>query len=412
MNCFAWCVSLLFLPSLLAADEVSWPQWRGPDRDGSASFFQAGAWPDKLEQVWRVPVGKGYGSPVYADGRLFLITSAGDKREQVLCLDLKDGKILWQHEDAVAFRSNQYAVKFGDGPFATPLIDGSRVYTLGVTGILNCFDTKTGKVLWNYRFKGDLTDKRHFFCGNSVSPIMSSGRLIAHIGNEKMGELVALDPKTGKAHWRHEEHIPGYASPILTTLSGKKQLISLTQTTVSGFDPDNGKTLWSFPYESEWRENIVTPLPFEQTLIISGVERQTIALKVGEQGGKWEIGARWANDSEVMYMSSPVLVGNRMFGLSHKRKGQLFCMDAATGKTIWANEGRTGQNAALIRAGKHILCYTTDGALIVLDAEADTYKPLKTYQLSESAIWAHPAMLRDGMVVKDATHLTLWRKKS
>ena len=47
-----------------------WPQWRGPNRDGAAPFTEPKVWPEKLTTKWKVTIGEGYASPLYAGGRI------------------------------------------------------------------------------------------------------------------------------------------------------------------------------------------------------------------------------------------------------------------------------------------------------------------------------------------------------
>src|SRR4030095_11774799 len=103
-------------------------------------------WPEGLRETWRVDVGEGYSSPVISGQRAF-VHARRDPEEIVLAVDLKDGKVLWEQKYQATFQKNQYAVNMAKGPNATPLVAGNRLFTLGVTGILNAWDTATGKQL-------------------------------------------------------------------------------------------------------------------------------------------------------------------------------------------------------------------------------------------------------------------------
>src|SRR5262245_12637503 len=117
-----------------------WPQWRGPNRDGVVPAPQAPAdWPAGFGSAWRVALGEGYSSPVVAGTRVF-VHSRKDPKEIVTAIDLATGKTLWQQEYDAPYQKNQYAVRMGKGPNATPLVTGGRVFTIGATGILNAWD--------------------------------------------------------------------------------------------------------------------------------------------------------------------------------------------------------------------------------------------------------------------------------
>src|SRR6476620_8298814 len=136
---------VLFTLPLLAQE---WPQWRGPSRDGAVPPANApSTWPASFNRAWRVDVGEGYASPVVAAGRVF-IHSRTDPAEIVTALDLATGKVTWQQRYDAKFTKNQYAAAMAKGPNATPLVAGTRVFTLGVTGILTAWDAATGRQLW------------------------------------------------------------------------------------------------------------------------------------------------------------------------------------------------------------------------------------------------------------------------
>jgi outer membrane protein assembly factor BamB len=107
-------------------------------------------------------------------------------------------------------------------------------------------------------------------------------------------------------------------------------------------------------------------------------------------------------------MSSPVLVGNRVFGMSHRRRGQFICLDVATGEPIWTTQGREGENAILTVLGDRIAILTDEAKLVIIDARADGYEPLAEYEVADSATWTPPAFTRQGVLIKDLETLALW----
>jgi outer membrane protein assembly factor BamB len=106
-------------------------------------------------------------------------------------------------------------------------------------------------------------------------------------------------------------------------------------------------------------------------------------------------------------MSSPVVVSDTLYGLSHRNKGMFFAMDAATGKTRWTSQPRQGENAAIISAGAFLFMLTDESKLIVAEATPAAYKPVKTWEVASSPTWAHPVVLGDRVLIKDLQSLAL-----
>ena len=109
-----------------------------------------------------------------------------------------------------------------------------------------------------------------------------------------------------------------------------------------------------------------------------------------------------------MYMSNGVIARDTLFGLSHRNKGQFFCLDAKTGKTLWLTEGRAADNAAIVRAGDLLFSLKEDGELIVARNSPTGFEPLHRYSVADSATWAQPTISGNRVFIKDASTLALW----
>ncbi|HET9528731.1 MAG TPA: PQQ-binding-like beta-propeller repeat protein, partial [Blastocatellia bacterium] len=386
--------------NLQVAMAQEWAQWRGPNRDGVvSSFLSPASWPKALTLKWKTAVGGGYSSPLLAGTRVYIHTRQDDN-EVVQCLDLASGKSLWRTSYPAPFAKNQYAVKMGKGPNSTPVLYRDKLYTLGVTAVLSCFDAKSGALKWRKDYSKQI-DTSKLFCGTAMSPVIENGMVIAHVGDDRQGWLVAFDAETGNERWKWEGDGPGYASPIVAELEGARQVVTLTDKSVIAVAADSGKLLWKMPFPDEWNENIVTPVLYKKTLIVSGVRQGTRALKITRAGDKWTATELWHNPKIAMYMSSPVLDGDYLYGLSHLRKGQFFCLDARTGELVWATEGREGANAAVLNTGKHLVFLTDDADLIVANKSAKGFESVAKYQTADSPTWAHPVIWGKQILIKD-----------
>lgn len=389
-----------------AAFGQDWPQWRGPARDGQAAGLSAPkTWPKELKRAWKVPVGMGHASPVVVGARVFVFSRVGED-EVLSAFDLATGRPAWQQRYPAPYSMNPAATGHGKGPKSTPLVSGGRVFTFGISGILSCFEAETGRLLWRKEFGGQFKSTSPLY-GVAASPILEGGLLIVHVGGPDDGALTAFDPATGAVRWALKGDGPGYASPVAADFGGARQIVTLTQTRVVGVDPGRGALLWSLPFTTAYDQNAVTPLVSGDTVVFSGESSPVRALRPVRKGAVFEAPSAWDSAEAAFYLSSPVSVGGRLVGFSHRKKGQFVAMDAKSGRLLWTSEGRQGDNAALVALGTAVLALTSEGKLVAMDGAAAAYSPLATYDAAESATWAHPAPVRGGLVIKDVETLSL-----
>ncbi|HEY2961249.1 MAG TPA: PQQ-binding-like beta-propeller repeat protein [Pyrinomonadaceae bacterium] len=396
---------LLAIASHVSAQE--WNQWRGPGRNGFVSTKDAPtAWPEKLERTWRVEIGEGYSSPVVVNGRVF-VHGRRDPEEIVTAINLADGKVLWEQKYQAGFKKNQYAVEMAKGPHATPLVLGNAVFTLGVTGIFNAWDTATGRRIWTRDFS-QLIDTSKLFCGTAASPLALTGRVVVQVGSDiHGGKILGLDPATGATQWEWSGPGPGYASPVVINLKDQSQIIALTEGSIVGVDARNGKELWTVPFPDEWHENISTPLWTGTHLIVSGTRQGTHAYTLAEKDGKWQATETWKNPDVAMYMSSPVFGDGLVYAHSSKKKGQFVAFDEQTGAVRWSTEGREGEHASLLLTPRHVVFLTNGGDLIVAKRGTPAFALERRYEVAESSTWSTPVLLGSHILVRDATGLML-----
>lgn len=398
-------LSLIPLLSLLSADD--WPQWRGPNRDGVVNN-SAGppSWPEQLKQRWKVTVGEGHSSPILLGKSIYVFTRQHGS-EFLSAIDIDHGKIIWQQSYAVPYTMNPAAVRHGEGPKSTPVIAGGRLYTLGISGILTCWDAATGAVQWRKEFTKQFRETSPDY-GMAMSPVVDHGVVIAHVGGHDAGALTAFDAASGEVKWQWTGDGPAYASPIIVELGGVRQVITETHNNIVSVAATTGQLLWKIPFTTEYDQNIPTPLVYHDELILSGISKGVMAVRAGEKDGKWSTETVWHNTDVALYMSSPVAGGDLLFGFSQYKKGQFFCLDLHTGAARWTGPARQGDNAAVLISGENLIFLKDDAELIVAKATGQGFEPLHTYAVAQSPTWAHPLLLRDGVVIKDATTLARW----
>ena len=384
---------------------ASWAQWRGPSRDGVLADVAAPrSWPKELKEQWRVNLGVGHSSPTVSEGRVYQFARQGDE-EILLCLDPATGRELWRSGQRVDYEMHPAARGHGKGPKSTPVVAGGRVYTLGINGHLSAHDARTGKIAWRKEFSKQFPATSPLY-GTAMSPVVEGNLLIAHVGGHDGGALTAFDTATGAVRWSYDGDGPAYSSPVVGTLGGERQVVTFTQKKLVSVSAASGKLLWELPAKTSYDTNCVTPLVRGDTVFVSLEGQGLVALRPAKRGGAWAAPeVVWRNAENELYMNSLVPHGGVLFGLSAKRKGQLFAVDAATGKTLWQGPGRAGENASILNVAGTLLVLTNDASLIVLPADVKAYAPAAQFTVAASPTWAHPVFLGDRLLVKDETTL-------
>ena len=401
---------VLLLLTLLAVPAVAadWPQWRGPARDGHIPELEPrGHWPGALQAAWKVGVGIGYASPVVVGDQVFVFSREGEE-EVVQSLDLASGRRLWRASYPAPYTMNPAASSHGMGPKSTPVVAEGRIFTLGISGILSCFDAKSGRLVWRKEFRGQFREASPLY-GVAMSPVVERRLLVAHVGGSGDGALTAFDAASGAVRWAWKGDGPAYASPVIAEISGVRQIVTLSESNLVGLAAETGELLWRLPFTTPYAQNAVTPVIGGDTVIYSGLDHSLRAIRVVRRGAALKAEPLWENADVTAYMSTPVLVGGRLYGLSHRRKGQFFSVDAATGVTQWLSPGRVGENAAVLAGAGMLFLLTSDAELIVAAQGGRAFEAVKRYDLGTSPTWAHPVILGHGVLVKDADSLMFLR---
>ncbi len=401
-------VSLVAALASVPSAAADWPQWRGPNRDAVVSDASIpSTWPKALKEEWRVTVGVGHSSPVLSNGRLYVFARQGEE-EVLLCLDAGSGKQIWRSSQTIAYEMNPAAMGHGKGPKSTPVVSAGNVCTFGISGVVSCHDTRTGKLKWRREFSRLYPNTSPLY-GTAMSPVIDNGLLIAHVGGHDKGALTAFDVETGAVRWSNDADGPAYASPIIVTLAEVRQVVTFMQKDLVGVDAATGKLLWKIPAKSEYDTNSVTAVAYKDMVVFAREGQGLTAIRVVRDGAALVPKEVWNNKENELYMSTPVLQGNMLFGLSVRQKGQFFAIDADTGKTVWQGPGRMGENAAILNlGGQALLMLTNEANLIVQPVTAKSYAPAVQYSVATSPTWAHPLVLGRRILVKDESTLISW----
>lgn len=398
---------------LASADEL-WPGWLGPGRNGWVGHFQPPkTWPGELKKGWEVKVGTGYGSPLVAKGRVYQHARQGEE-EVVWCMDLKSGDVKWKKTIATPFKIAGGGQYHGKGPKSCPVLSDGRLFTLSITGMVVAWDAITGKRLWIYdtssRFKGT-----HPRWGASTSPIVDGNRLIAHLGTDFQGALIALDTASGNKIWEQGKDGPSYSSPLLAEIQGVRQIIDWNERAIVGVESKTGKKLWEHPAKGDFMDqNMPTPVFHDGRIYLGAENRGIRCLKPSMANGKWQVRELWHQKSVALNMSSAIMNDNLLYGFSHYGRGRFFCLDPKTGTVLWQGPERTGQHATFLAIPGYVIALLNSGELQIIQTSRKQYKKVASYKVSKTATWAPPVLLKNGLLVKDKETLALWeipRKK-
>lgn len=404
---YALAAALLALGGLLPAHaqqrSPDWPQWRGANRDGAATFSPPSAWPDKLNLKWKVDVGIGYAAPIIAGDRVYAFSRQGED-EVMRALDAASGTVVWETKYNATYKANPAATsKHGTGPKSTPTFADGRLYALGMTGVVTAFDAATGKQLWQTP-KPAVETLYH----TGQSPVVDRGLVIVHVGGHNNGALTAFDARTGDAKWAWTGDGPAYGSPIVVDLGGTRQVITTTQENLVGVNAATGELLWKRPHSVRATRNAVTPIVHNQIVISSGLGLPVTGFRVMNKAGQWASEDVWVNNDVTMDMSTGVVIGNTLYGFSARNAGQFFALDANTGQTLWLSEPRQTENAAVVRAGETWFALNTEAQLMVMRANPKQMDVLKRYEVASSATWAQPVLAGQRVLIKDLSAISLW----
>ena len=402
---FGISLAAIAVAAMATASAEQWTGWRGTARTAVSTAPMPGTLAAKATDVWAVPVGIGHASPIVDGQRVYVFARKGEQ-EVAQALDLGTGKALWTAAYDQSYTMNSAATSHGKGPKSTPLLAGGRLYTLGISGVLSALDAATGKVAWRHAFDKEFGPPPDF--GTATSPLLDNGLVIAHVGGINGGALRAFDPATGATKWSWTGDGPGYASPVSFTAAGVRQIVDVSKTKVVGVAAASGALLWSLPLVTPYDQNAVTPAVAGDLVILGGLDQATFAIRPARGAdGKWTAARVWDAKAVPMYMNSPVVVGDTVYGLTSRSKGQFFALDVKTGATRWTSPPRQAENASITAAGGRLWCLTSDGSLVVLKADPAAYAEVGRLDVAPSATWASPVLLGPQILVKDVDTLRL-----
>ena len=421
VGCVVVLLSATSLAIVQAQTSAHWPQWRGPFFNGMARGDAPTVWNDTTNIKWKTEIpGRGHSTPTIWGDRVFVTTAipigtpaptptpteqaqgnqrragggAGpvvEHRFEVLALDRKTGKIIWQRTAKTATPHEGYHRAYGSFASNSPVTDGRYVYaSFGSRGIY-CYDFN-GKLIWE-KDPGVQMKMRLAF-GEGSAPLLVGNRLFLVFDHEAESFIVALDKRNGKELWRAaRDERSSWSTPLAIDHGGKTEIVVSATTRVRSYDPETGKVLW----ESAGLGANVIPVPVYQNghvYVMSGYrDPKMMAIKLGKQGDLTGSDAIvWSHTRGVPYTASPVLYENKLYVVTDN--GMVSAFNATTGEPYYAQTRLPktyNLKASPIGANGKLYLATEDGDVVVLKM-GEKFEVLATNHLTDQIFIATPAI--------------------
>ncbi|MHA3774263.1 outer membrane protein assembly factor BamB family protein [Verrucomicrobiota bacterium sgz303538] len=390
-------------PSL--QDDVSWSQWRGPQRDGiSPETGWQKTWPAEGPGVlWKVNVGAGMSSPVIADGRLFIQGNDGKGTDSVFAFDAATGKELWRHSFPCASSPHEMPI-VPAGPGATPTVSNRRIFALSREGDLVCLQVASGELAWRKQLIADLGGKRPVY-GYAQSPLIEAGRVFLDVGcaPEQESSTAALDATTGEVVWRAGKGEAGYSSARVFEHEGQRLVAMFKGEGLQVFNPADGKVLWSYKTTARDFCNAATPTFVGNRIFVSNTGTSLAALLDWNLGKEPEVREVWTHKQLALLFNSAIVHDQSLFAFNEKRRGhnEFTCVDAQTGETRWVSDAvPTG---TFILADNHWIFLTREGEVVIAPATSKGVEPVARFKALEDKCYATPALADGRLYVRSNT---------
>jgi outer membrane protein assembly factor BamB len=383
----------------------NWPEFRGPTGDGKTTAKLPLTFSETENVVWKTPVeGKAWSSPVVWGDQIWLTNAFADGHKLfAVCLDAESGKVL---KNLLVFEiaEPQFCIDYNSYASPTPAIEEGRVYvTFGAHGTA-CIDTKTFDVLWT---RQDL--ECNHFRGAASSPILDGNRLVLHFDGYDYQYVVALDKHTGKTVWKTDRAFDygtdngdlkkAYCTPQVIEREGKRMLICPAAIATEALEPATGKLLWTVYHDG--MNASARPVYGHDLVFITNGMGKMVAVKPEGEGNITAEKLAWSSTKGVPKKSSLILDGDLLFMMADN--GVATCVDAKTGKVIWAERIQGEFDSSPILTDGRIYCFSKDGLVPVFKAGPE-FELLAKNQL-DSGFMASPAVYQNSLILRSKSHV-------
>jgi len=389
-------IASFFLPSVVSASD--WTGYRGPEGLGVlAEGLPAGEGELALNSTWVRDLGSGY-SGVSTHGNVLVTAFAAGDQDVVAAFDAAAGDELWRYTLEPTYTGHDGS---HDGPIATPLISGDRVFVLGAWGQVAALDLATGEEAWSVHLVEDLEATKPWY-GFGSSPLAVDGNVLVGADGEE-GTLIALDRETGEVSWRAGTDGIEYQSPVLLELAGRRQVVVGGQATIFAVEPETGEMLWSYEHEGGGAigASSLTVLPLaDDRLFIDHDARVSSLIEVrsGEEG--YTVEKIWEDKALINSYIPPIESGGALFGYSTRF---LSAVDPATGEILFRS--REPGDGFPIVVEDQMMILTKAGTLHLGPVSAEGWNETTSLALFDKHSWTAPAYADGSLYLRSFSQL-------
>jgi enterochelin esterase-like enzyme/outer membrane protein assembly factor BamB len=375
-------ITLVFFYNCFAS--VEWPSLRGPEYDGTSQGGNFANENGKLNVRWKTTIGAGYSGVTIVKGKAVTMFSDGSN-DFTAAFDAKTGKELWRYKIAQTYKGHDGS---HDGPIATNVVAGERVFGFGAAGHIFALDLNTGKQLWSSN-ASDLGGVAPFY-GYASSPLVVNDLVVVEVGAKEGKAIAAFDAATGQRKWMLGDDSVNYQTPIAIKFDGAIQIIAVGDKKLFGIDP-SGKILWEYAHQGDDRPmssgSMIPVLAGEGKLLLKNkLDTSTLIKLVKTSDGKMNPETVWTAGVFKNTYSVPVYHDGYFYGYNGRI---LTCVDEASGELKWRSRA-PGDGFAIIVDG-HLVVQTKDGSLHVAKATPEGWSEKSMLELFPSTSWTAPS---------------------
>jgi outer membrane protein assembly factor BamB len=359
--------------------------------------------------------------PAVSRGRLFLFDRARDQI-RLDCLRSETGEPLWTFDYPTVFQDPH---GYNNGPRCCPVVDDDRVYLYGPEGMLHCLRVADGKLVWKRDTAREFGVIDRFF-GVGSTPIIEGNLLLVGVGGSPPGSedvyfgnlkpngtaLVAFDKYTGAVRFQVGDDLVSYASPVVTTVGGRRWCLLFARGGLLGVDLATKMVAFHYPWRARTIDavNASTPVVVGDRVFISETYGPGSALlRLGPGGCEevWTDKPRPRDKSMQCHWMTPIHAGDFVYGCSgrHADGAELRCIELATGTVRWSEPAL--KRTSLLLVDGHLVCLAEDGVLRLVKVNPDKYDEVSRLTVPglQYPCWAAPILAHGLLYVRGRNRL-------